>query len=147
MILSTIAANRRFISIKYWGISIYCTDHFPLSSYIPAVVDHRGGMPCHGTFLLHQVRPQIILLSGFNDEEVCFCVIIWSEKRQKKRRKLKYEPWIGFLPICVAQGIQRRIAVTIAHEGGNDFEWKEVKELVIGEHCHHFKSRGWLAGF
>uniref|UniRef100_A0A3Q3LX76 plus-end-directed kinesin ATPase n=1 Tax=Mastacembelus armatus TaxID=205130 RepID=A0A3Q3LX76_9TELE len=23
--------------------------------YIPAVVDHRGGMPCHGTFLLHQV--------------------------------------------------------------------------------------------
>lgn len=27
------------------------------SSYIPAVVDHRGGMPCHGTFLLHQVLP------------------------------------------------------------------------------------------
>ncbi|KAG7272490.1 hypothetical protein CRUP_005962 [Coryphaenoides rupestris] len=23
--------------------------------YIPSVVDHRGGMPCHGTFLLHQV--------------------------------------------------------------------------------------------
>ncbi|KAJ8418620.1 hypothetical protein AAFF_G00001190 [Aldrovandia affinis] len=22
--------------------------------YIPAVVDHRGGMPCHGTFMLHQ---------------------------------------------------------------------------------------------
>ncbi|XP_035379967.1 kinesin-like protein KIF1A isoform X11 [Electrophorus electricus] len=22
--------------------------------YIPAAVDHRGGMPCHGTFLLHQ---------------------------------------------------------------------------------------------
>uniref|UniRef100_A0A668VM85 plus-end-directed kinesin ATPase n=1 Tax=Oreochromis aureus TaxID=47969 RepID=A0A668VM85_OREAU len=51
--------------------------------YIPAVVDHRGGMPCHGTFLLHQ-------------------------------------------------GIQRRIRVTIAHETGNDIEWKEVKELVIG---------------
>uniref|UniRef100_A0A8C6M4P2 plus-end-directed kinesin ATPase n=1 Tax=Nothobranchius furzeri TaxID=105023 RepID=A0A8C6M4P2_NOTFU len=51
--------------------------------YIPAVVDHRGGMPCHGTFLLHQ-------------------------------------------------GIQRRIRVTIAHEAGNDIEWKEVKELVIG---------------
>lgn len=29
-----------------------------LSSYIPAVVDHRGGMPCHGTFLLHQVWPR-----------------------------------------------------------------------------------------
>ncbi|XP_030630592.1 kinesin-like protein KIF1A [Chanos chanos] len=51
--------------------------------YIPAVVDHRGGMPCQGTFLLHQ-------------------------------------------------GIQRRITVTIAHETGNDIEWKEVKELVIG---------------
>lgn len=24
-------------------------------SYIPAGVDHRGGMPCHGTFMLHQV--------------------------------------------------------------------------------------------
>ncbi|KAF7700417.1 hypothetical protein HF521_003375 [Silurus meridionalis] len=24
------------------------------SEYIPAVVDHRVGMPCHGTFLLHQ---------------------------------------------------------------------------------------------
>uniref|UniRef100_A0A3P9M376 plus-end-directed kinesin ATPase n=1 Tax=Oryzias latipes TaxID=8090 RepID=A0A3P9M376_ORYLA len=24
------------------------------TGYIPAVVDHRGGMPCHGTFLLHQ---------------------------------------------------------------------------------------------
>ncbi|KAK6320689.1 hypothetical protein J4Q44_G00097960 [Coregonus suidteri] len=22
--------------------------------YVPAVVDHRGGMPCHGTFMLHQ---------------------------------------------------------------------------------------------
>ncbi|XP_061776384.1 kinesin-like protein KIF1A isoform X5 [Nerophis ophidion] len=52
--------------------------------YIPAVVDHRGGMPCHGTYLLHQ-------------------------------------------------GIQRRITVTIAHENGNDIEWKEVKELVIGK--------------
>uniref|UniRef100_A0A8C7HYA4 plus-end-directed kinesin ATPase n=1 Tax=Oncorhynchus kisutch TaxID=8019 RepID=A0A8C7HYA4_ONCKI len=53
--------------------------------YIPSVVDHRGGMPCHGTFLLHQ-------------------------------------------------GIQRRITVTIAHETGNDVEWKEVKELVVGEY-------------
>uniref|UniRef100_A0A8C5AJQ4 plus-end-directed kinesin ATPase n=1 Tax=Gadus morhua TaxID=8049 RepID=A0A8C5AJQ4_GADMO len=26
--------------------------------YIPAAVDHRGGMPCHGTYLLHQVRPR-----------------------------------------------------------------------------------------
>ncbi|XP_051752741.1 kinesin-like protein KIF1A isoform X17 [Ctenopharyngodon idella] len=52
--------------------------------YIPAVVDHRVGMPCHGTFMLHQ-------------------------------------------------GIQRRVTVTIVHETGRDIEWKEVRELVVGE--------------
>ncbi|XP_042561568.1 kinesin-like protein KIF1B isoform X2 [Clupea harengus] len=26
----------------------------PTGEYIPAVVDHSGGMPCHGTYLLHQ---------------------------------------------------------------------------------------------
>lgn len=42
------------------------------------------------------------------------------------------------------QGIQRRITVTIAHETGNDIEWKEVKELVIGELLKaHLKSLGW----
>uniref|UniRef100_A0A8C2H5F7 plus-end-directed kinesin ATPase n=1 Tax=Cyprinus carpio TaxID=7962 RepID=A0A8C2H5F7_CYPCA len=51
--------------------------------YIPAVVDHRVGMPCHGTFMLHQ-------------------------------------------------GIQRRVTVTIVHESGQDIEWKEVRELVVG---------------
>lgn len=36
-----------------------------LCSYIPAVVDHRGGMPCHGTFLLHQVWPSHCTYSMF----------------------------------------------------------------------------------
>uniref|UniRef100_A0A8C9U2Q6 plus-end-directed kinesin ATPase n=1 Tax=Scleropages formosus TaxID=113540 RepID=A0A8C9U2Q6_SCLFO len=31
-----------------------------------------------------------------------------------------------------AQGIQRRITVTIVHETGRDIEWKEVRELVVG---------------
>ena len=35
--------------------------------------------------------------------------------------------------LSTPQGIQRRITVTIAHETGNDIEWKEVKELVIGK--------------
>ncbi|XP_024148204.1 kinesin-like protein KIF1B isoform X11 [Oryzias melastigma] len=26
----------------------------PTGEYIPAIVDHTGGLPCHGTFLLHQ---------------------------------------------------------------------------------------------
>lgn len=46
------------------------------------------------------------------------------------------------------QGIQRRITVTIAHETGNDIEWKEVKELVIGELLKStFKKPGCCGGF
>ncbi|KAL4220794.1 hypothetical protein ACF0H5_019062 [Mactra antiquata] len=30
------------------------------------------------------------------------------------------------------QGIQRRLAITITHEQGPDFFWKDVKELVVG---------------
>lgn len=52
--------------------SVHFIEHSSLSSYIPAVVDHRGGMPCHGTFLLHQVRPCTILYFGLKDEEMCF---------------------------------------------------------------------------
>lgn len=44
--------------------------------------------------------------------------------------RLQYET---VLSLPSPQGIQRRITVTIAHETGNDIEWKEVKELVIGE--------------
>lgn len=29
--------------------------HFCFCRYIPAVVDHTAGLPCQGTFLLHQV--------------------------------------------------------------------------------------------
>ena len=52
--------------------------------YVPAVVDHSDGMPCSGTYMLHQ-------------------------------------------------GIQRRLAITITHEQGPDFFWKDVKELVVGK--------------
>lgn len=31
------------------------------------------------------------------------------------------------------QGLQRRIAVTIVHESGGDMEWKDIRELVVGE--------------
>lgn len=41
--------------------------------------------------------------------------------------------WFTYHRLSTPQGIQRRITVTIAHETGNDIEWKEVKELVIGE--------------
>ena len=32
-----------------------------------------------------------------------------------------------------SQGIQRRVTVTIVHETGGDIEWKDVRELVVGE--------------
>lgn len=41
--------------------------------------------------------------------------------------------WFSSHLLWTSQGIQRRITVTIAHETGNDIEWKDVKELVIGE--------------
>ena len=31
------------------------------------------------------------------------------------------------------QGIQRRIRITLVHEPMVDFQWKEVRELVVGE--------------
>ena len=31
------------------------------------------------------------------------------------------------------QGIQRRLAITITHEQGPDFFWKDIKELVVGK--------------
>lgn len=66
-----------------WRVSISAKSTFPLylflweftdlfflrNRYIPAVVDHTGGLPCHGTYLLHQVTHclpvyQLFLLTG-----------------------------------------------------------------------------------
>lgn len=37
------------------------------------------------------------------------------------------------ISLFLLQGLQRRITVTIVHESGNDIEWKEVRELVVGK--------------
>lgn len=100
-------------------------------------------MPCHGTFLLHQVRhiesanpqPSVEchqLLSAALDK----CISRSSCRPNAWKRNgfsggVKVTNWYIFS--MDSQGIQRRITVTIAHETGNDIEWKEVKELVIGE--------------
>ncbi|XP_035801712.2 kinesin-like protein KIF1A isoform X20 [Amphiprion ocellaris] len=57
--------------------------------YIPAVVDHRGGMPCHGTFLLHQglqrrVTVTIVHESGGDME--------WKEVRELVVGRLRNTP-------------------------------------------------------
>jgi len=47
------------------------------------------------------------------------------------------EPSITTPPFSVfswrPQGLQRRITVTIVHESGGDMEWKDIRELVVGE--------------
>lgn len=53
---------------------------------------------------------------------------------EKSKRSYRCTDEMVDLPFLnIKQGIQRRISVTIAHETGNDIEWKEVKELVIGK--------------
>nr|XP_020465572.1 kinesin-like protein KIF1A isoform X14 [Monopterus albus] len=57
--------------------------------YIPAVVDHRGGMPCHGTFLLHQglqrrIAVTIVHESGGDIE--------WKEVRELVVGRLRSTP-------------------------------------------------------
>ncbi|XP_030584099.1 kinesin-like protein KIF1A isoform X1 [Archocentrus centrarchus] len=57
--------------------------------YIPAVVDHRGGMPCHGMFLLHQglqrrITVTIVHESGGDIE--------WKEVRELVVGRLRNTP-------------------------------------------------------
>lgn len=83
------------------------------------MVDHRGGMPCLGTFLLHQVR-------GLPAQPASCplpCPLPCTAPRLPDR----------VLSPGARQGIQRRITVTLLHETGSHIRWKEVRELVVGE--------------
>ncbi|XP_074860784.1 kinesin-like protein KIF1A [Carettochelys insculpta] len=57
--------------------------------YIPAVVDHRGGMPCHGTFLLHQgiQRRITVMLVHENGSH-----IRWKEVRELVVGRIRNTP-------------------------------------------------------
>uniref|UniRef100_A0A8C7R1P1 plus-end-directed kinesin ATPase n=1 Tax=Oncorhynchus mykiss TaxID=8022 RepID=A0A8C7R1P1_ONCMY len=85
--------------------------------YIPAVVDHSGGLPCHGTYLLHQVQYSDpsgpIFIKHLRVESLCLGY--WDTDC-----------------LLVLQGIQRRITVTLIHEKGSELHWKDVRELVVG---------------
>ncbi|XP_046701660.1 kinesin-like protein KIF1A isoform X6 [Silurus meridionalis] len=57
--------------------------------YIPAVVDHRGGMPCHGTFLLHQGiqrRVTVTIVHETGDD------ITWKEVRELVVGRIRNTP-------------------------------------------------------
>lgn len=115
------------------------------SSYIPAVVDHRGGMPCMGTFLLHQVRRPRCPCPAHPAPAPPMPLPCPPLTRPEPRPSLpcpappRAPPSPG-LPLsdravsaCARQGIQRRITVTLLHETGSHIRWKEVRELVVGE--------------
>lgn len=90
--------------------------HLCLPSYIPAVVDHRGGMPCHGTFLLHQVCQS-------QCEQILYVEYFKCTEHNHTSFSLSSQP----------KGLQRRITVTIVHESGGEMEWKDIRELVVGK--------------
>ncbi|XP_038001995.1 kinesin-like protein KIF1A isoform X21 [Motacilla alba alba] len=57
--------------------------------YIPAVVDHRGGMPCHGTFLLHQGIQRRISVTLVHETG---SLIHWKEVRELVVGRIRNTP-------------------------------------------------------
>ncbi|NXN89953.1 KIF1B protein, partial [Bombycilla garrulus] len=57
--------------------------------YIPAVVDHRGGMPCHGTFLLHQGIQRRISVTLVHEAG---SLIRWKEVRELVVGRIRNTP-------------------------------------------------------
>uniref|UniRef100_A0A8C5X2W7 plus-end-directed kinesin ATPase n=1 Tax=Malurus cyaneus samueli TaxID=2593467 RepID=A0A8C5X2W7_9PASS len=57
--------------------------------YIPAVVDHRGGMPCHGTFLLHQGIQRRITVTLVHETG---SLIHWKEVRELVVGRIRNTP-------------------------------------------------------
>lgn len=113
-----------------WSLSIKSNLVLSTHRYIPAIVDHSAGLPCHGTYLLHQVRVEHFLLPKIQKIKTCLSMIILSYK-------LFLLPWLLSCNLDLLssflQGIQRRITVTLIHEKGSELHWKDVRELVVGE--------------
>ncbi|KAM6259205.1 kinesin-like protein KIF1A isoform 16-T18 [Spheniscus humboldti] len=57
--------------------------------YIPAVVDHRGGVPCHGTFLLHQGIQRRITVTLVHETG---SLIRWKEVRELVVGRIRNTP-------------------------------------------------------
>ncbi|KAJ8277076.1 hypothetical protein GJAV_G00071230 [Gymnothorax javanicus] len=60
--------------------------------YIPAVVDHRGGMPCHGTFMLHQGLQRRITVTIVHETGRD---IEWKEVRELVVGRIRNTPEAG----------------------------------------------------
>lgn len=76
--------NRRvsisYLHAKHRHFPYYLLTHvrdlcsFCFSRYIPAIVDHTGGLPCHGTYLLHQVTDCLLVYPLFKLTGVQTCI-------------------------------------------------------------------------
>uniref|UniRef100_A0A672IBQ0 plus-end-directed kinesin ATPase n=1 Tax=Salarias fasciatus TaxID=181472 RepID=A0A672IBQ0_SALFA len=69
----------------------------PTGEYIPAVVDHSGGLPCHGTYLLHQGIQRRITVTLIHEKG---SELHWKDVRELvvgKQELLRERVLCGFL--------------------------------------------------
>ncbi|RVE70472.1 hypothetical protein OJAV_G00064240 [Oryzias javanicus] len=60
----------------------------PTGEYIPAIVDHTGGLPCHGTFLLHQGIQRRITVTLIHEKG---SELHWKDVRSRIRSKAEVD--------------------------------------------------------
>ncbi|XP_056589695.1 kinesin-like protein KIF1B isoform X6 [Triplophysa dalaica] len=61
----------------------------PTGEYIPAVVDHTGGLPCHGTYLLHQGIQRRITVTLIHEKG---CEMYWKDVRELVVGRIRNKP-------------------------------------------------------
>ncbi|XP_053542525.1 kinesin-like protein KIF1B isoform X7 [Ictalurus punctatus] len=61
----------------------------PTGEYIPAVVDHSGGLPCHGTYLLHQGIQRRITVTLIHEKG---CELHWKDVRELVVGRIRNKP-------------------------------------------------------
>uniref|UniRef100_A0A673MPJ0 plus-end-directed kinesin ATPase n=1 Tax=Sinocyclocheilus rhinocerous TaxID=307959 RepID=A0A673MPJ0_9TELE len=61
----------------------------PTGDYIPAVVDHTGGLPCHGTYLLHQGIQRRITVTLIHENG---CELHWKDVRELVVGRIRNKP-------------------------------------------------------
>ncbi|XP_065141641.1 kinesin-like protein KIF1B isoform X7 [Paramisgurnus dabryanus] len=61
----------------------------PTGEYIPAVVDHTGGLPCHGTYLLHQGIQRRIIVTLIHEKG---SELHWKDVRELVVGRIRNKP-------------------------------------------------------
>ncbi|XP_058858578.1 kinesin-like protein KIF1B isoform X22 [Acipenser ruthenus] len=63
----------------------------PTGEYIPAVVDHTGGLPCHGTYLLHQGIQRRITVTIIHEKG---SELHWKDVRELVVGRIRNKPTV-----------------------------------------------------